>query len=381
MSPNHIGGFMARFSIATDDPGTVKLFSSRVALDTRKKTYVSKLTGEEGSSMPFVTKTDMEDGPGDEVTTTLIAKLRGKPAEGQEKLAGRVQKLSRATHKMRIDKHRVAVNVGDIMDQKRVTYSLPTQVRARLSDWLAEICDEQALMTASGARGDGEEYQHYPIGYGGFPNPLRAPDANHYMVYDGSRTVASLTAGDTLSTLVLDKLKLRTTKQLGGVDQGKPIKMEPVNVGGGKYFLYMAAPESMFDLRRDEGPSGWLTLEKARMAAVGNDTPIVKTAKILHNNVLVDEMETVVKFSTGYGAGATLPSVRNLFFGANAVAIAWGSKSRKEDGNRFEFMDADEDYGEEDVMVVRMVAGWDKCTYLGQDFGVIANDLSFTKST
>lgn len=373
---------MARFQIATDDPGAVKLWSSRVALDTRKKTYVSKLTGEEGSSMPFVTKTDMEDGPGDEVTTTLIAKLRGKPAEGNEKLAGRVQKLSRATHKMRIDKHRVAVNVGDIMDQKRVQYSLPNQVRSRMSDWLAEICDEQAIMTASGARGDGDEVQHYPVGYAGFPNAFRAPDAQHYMVYDGSRANAgALTAGDTLSTLVLDKLKLRTTKQLGGIDIGKPIKMEPVQVGGGKYYLYMASPESMFDLRRDEGPSGWLTLEKARMAAVGNDTPIVKGSKILHNNVLVDEMETVVKFGTGYGAGNALGATRNLFFGANAVAVAWGSKERKKDGNRFEFLDADEDYGEEDVIVVRMVAGWDKCNYAGQDFGVIANDISFTKST
>jgi N4-gp56 family major capsid protein len=283
---------------------------------------------------------------------------------------------------MRIDKHRVAVNVGDIMDQKRVQYSLPNQVRSRMSDWLAEICDEQAIMTASGARGDGDEVQHYPVGYEGFPNAFRAPDAQHYMVYDGSRAnAAALTAGDTLSTLVLDKLKLRTTKQLGGIDIGKPIKMEPVQVGGGKYFLYMASPESMFDLRRDEGPSGWLTLEKARMAAVGNDSPIVKGSKIMHNNVLVDEMETVVKFGTGYGAGGALGATRNLFFGANAVAVAWGSKERKKDGNRFEFLDADEDYGEEDVIVVRMVAGWDKCNYAGQDFGVIANDISFTKST
>lgn len=373
---------MARFSIATDDPGAVKLWSSRVALDTRKKTYVSKLTGEEGSSMPFITKADMEDGPGDEVTTTLIAKLRGKPAEGQEKLAGRVQKLSRATHKMRIDKHRVAVNVGDIMDQKRVTYSLPNQVRGRMSDWLAEICDEQAIMTASGSRGDGDEIQHYPTGYGGFPNAFRVPDAAHYAIYDGNRAnAAALTAGDTLGTVVIDKLKLRTSKQLGDVAGGKPVKMEPVQINGGKYYLYLASPESMYDLRRETGEAGWLTLEKARMGAVGNDTPIVKTSKILHNGVLIDEIETCVKFNTGYGAGGTLAATRNLFLGANAVAVAWGSKNRKRDGNRFEFMDADEDYGEEDVIVVRMVAGWDKCNYAGMDFGVIANDLSFTKST
>jgi N4-gp56 family major capsid protein len=367
-----------RTQILPTDPSAVKAWASKVALDTRKKTYFNAMTGEEGSAMPVVRKTDLEAGPGDEVSTTLIAKIRAKPIEGQEKLAGRAQKLSSFVHKMRIDKHRQAINVGDVMDQKRVKWNIADQARDRLSDYLAEIYDEQITMTASGARGIGDEIQHYPLGYAGFPNAFSAPDAQHVVYFDGSRAnAAAMTSGDKLQTNVIDKLVVKAKKQIGGAPD-KAVKMVPVNAEGQKAFIYLTGPEGMYDIRRETGEAGWLAMEKAKATAVGAKSPIFQGGAALYNGVVIDESQTIVKFDTtaaggSYGAIA----MRSLFLGANAVAVAHGTKSQR-DGMRYELSEDDEDYGEEGIIIVRMIAGFSKPKYAGLDFGCIANDISYT---
>lgn len=381
---------MARTTVLPSDPSARKVWSSKIALDSTKKNYFARLTGAEGSYMPIITKTDLETKAGDEVTTTLIAKLRGKPAEGAEKLEGRELKLSTASHKMRIDKHRQAVNLGDVMDQKRVEYSIADQARDRLSDYMAEINEEQIVMTAAGGRGIGDEIEHYEIGYAGFPNPFRAPDSDHVMYFDGSRAnPAAMTSGDKLSTAVIDKLVLRAKKQRGGVAQGRSVRMEKVSHEGGQHFIYVACPESMHDLRREVGDAGWLTLEKAKMTALGNKSPVVTGADAYYNGVALNECDTCVKFgnTTAGGSYGVNNIARNLFLGANAVAVAYGTRGQR--GNvRYQLMESDLDHGEEDVIVVRMIAGFDKTRYSpdgnpanGRDFGLIVNDVAFTPAS
>ena len=367
-----------RTQVLPSDPSAVKAWASKVALDTKKKTFYNSHTGEEGSAMPVIRKTDLESGPGDQVTTTLIAKIRAKPIEGQEKLAGRAQRLASFTHKMLIDKHRQAVNVGDVMDQKRVRWNIADQARDRLSDYLAEIYDEQITMTAAGGRGIGDEIQHYPIGYGGFPNAFVAPDAQHLVYFDGSRAnAAALTSADKLQTNVLDKLIVKAKRQIGGAPD-KAVKMVPVEANGQKCFIYVTGAEGMYDLRREVGEAGWLAIEKAKATAVGAKSPIFQGGAALYNGVLVEEVQTVVKFDTTVAGGSYgAPAIRSLLLGANAVAVAHGTKSQR-DGMRYELSEDDEDYGEEGIIIVRMIAGFSKPRYQGMDFGVIANDIAFT---
>lgn len=369
-----------RTQVLPSDPSAVKAWATKVALDTRKKTFFNAMTGEEGSSMPVIRKTDLETGPGDQVTTSLIAKIRAKPIEGQEKLAGRAQKLNSFTHKMLIDKHRQAINVGDVMDQKRTKWNIADQARDRLSDYLAEIYDEQVTMTASGGRGIGNEVQHYPLGYLGFPNAFVAPDSQHVVYFDGSRAnPAAITAADKLGTNVLDKLIVKAKRQIGG-QPDQAVKMVPIDTEGQKCFIYLTGPEGLYDLRREVGEAGWLAVEKAKATAVGAKSPIFQGGSALYNGCIVDETQTIVKWDTtsaggSYGAQA----MRSLFLGANAVAVAHGTKSQK-DGMRYELTEDDEDYGEEGIIIVRMIAGFSKPRYQGMDFGVIANDISFTSA-
>lgn len=367
---------MARTQILPTDPGAVKIWETDVAVDTKKKSFFESMTGTEKDALPVVRKTSLESGPGDEVTTYLIAKLKGKPIEGSEKLEGREKKLSHFTDKMRIDKHRQAINVGDIMDQKRVPYDIAEQAKSRISDWAAEVHDEQIVMTLSGSRGVGDEVQHYPVGYAGWPNAFLVPDAAHLQVGDGTKVKATLTAGDILSTDVIDKANLKAKKMLGDVEGGKAVRMTPIDVDGGKHFIFMTGAEGMYDLRRNTGDAGWLTLEKAKAAAVGAKSPIFQGGNAYYNGVLIDEAQTIVKFSD-YGAGSNVNAMRSLFLGAHAVAVAFGVKGQKR-GTRYELGSSDLDHGEEDVITLRIIAGYKKCQYNGMDFGLISVDHAYS---
>lgn len=367
---------MARTTILPTDPGAVKKWETEVSVEMTKKSAFTKMTGGEKSALPVVRKTSLESGAGDEVTMYLIAKLVGKPREGSEKLAGFEDKLNHHTDKLRIDKHRKAVNVGDVMDQKRVPYDIAEQAKARLSDWAAEVHDEQITMTASGARGAGSEIQHYPTTYTGFPNAFEAPDTGHRQIYDGTVAYGSLvTATHKLGLGVIDAAVLKAKKMIGDINGGNAIKMTPCAVDGGKHFVFLTGAEGNYDLRREVGDAGFLTLEKAKMAAEGSKGVIFTGGKWYYNGVLGDEVQTIVKFNDG-GAG-TVPVMRSLFLGAHAVAVAYGTKGQQ-NGSRYELKDSDLDHGEEEVVVIRLIAGYKKCRFNSMDAGMLSVDHTYT---
>jgi N4-gp56 family major capsid protein len=369
---------MARTSILPTDAAAVKVWSAKVALDAKKKSFWEKMTGGEEDALPVVAKTELESGPGDEVTTTLIAKLRGKPIEGSEKGEGREQKLSHYTQKFRIDKHRQLVNVGDVMSQKRVGFQIGAQVRARLADYMAEVSDELCHMYAAGGRGVGDEIQHYPLGYAGFPNAFTAPDSAHLLIGDGLTTATLTGSGKTnMSTAIIDRALVRSKKMMG-VETGNGARMVPVNTEGEKCFVMLTAAESMYDLRREVGDAGWLTLEKAKAASVGAKSPIFMGGDAYYNGVLVTEHETCVKHAVHTSNGTVVvPTVRNLFLGAHAISVAHGMKGQR-GGVRYELTDSDLDHGEEEVIITRMIAGFEKNRFNGMDFGVQSVDTAYT---
>lgn len=369
---------MARTQILPTDPGAVKLWETEVANEQTKKSKFTKMTGTEKAKMPVVRKTSLEDGPGDEVTMYLIAKMVGKPREGAEKIAGYEKKLNHFTDKLRIDKHRQAVNCGDIMDQKRVPYDIAEQCKARLSDYAAEVHDEQITMTASGSRGVGPEIQHYPVGYAGFPVAFSAPDAAHRIVYDGSIAYNALVAAThKMCTLVIDAAALSATKMLGDVNSGKAAKMTPCQIdGGAEQFVMLTGAESMFDLRREVGEAGYLTMQKALMTQEGKKNTIFSGGDAYYNDVLIQQVDNIVKFNDA-GAGANVNAMRTLFLGAHAVCVAYGTKGQSR-GTRYELTESDLDHGEEEVLVMRLIAGYKKSQFNSMDFGVIAIDHTYT---
>lgn len=367
---------MARTTILPTDPNKRKAWAATVADDSIKEQYFSRLIGEEGSYSAIVKKTDTEKGAADEVVTALVAKLRGAPITEGQKLAGKEFKLQHAAHTMRINEFRHGVNVGARIEQSRVGYNLRKQGREKLTDYIKELYEEVICMALSGARGVGDEIQHFPTDYTGYPNALRAPGASHLLVgKDGNRIKGTLTADDKLYLGTVNKLRTKAKKMLGG-QPDKAVKMAPINKGGKKCFVLGTLPEGIQDIRDDVGAQGWFEAQKALVTNVGKDAELFKGGAGWFNGVVIDEMETGVKFGD-YGATNNIAAARSLFMGANAGFIAHGTKGQA-DGLSVTLDEDTEDRKHDAILFFEMIFGADKTAFNGMDYGLITVDHAFT---
>lgn len=367
---------MARTSILPTDPNKRKAWAATVAEDSAKEQYFSRLIGEEGSYSAIVKKTDAEKGAADEIVTALVAKLRGAPIIEGQKLAGREFRLQHASHTMRINEFRHGVNIGARIEQSRVGYNLRKQGREKLTDYIKELYEEVTCMALSGARGTGDEIQHFGTDYVGYPNALRAPDAAHlYVGTGGALAKATLTAGDKLNLASINKLRTKAKKMLGG-QPDKAVKMSQLTMAGKKVYVLAVSPEGIQDIRDDSGNQGWFEAQKALTTAIGKDSEIFKGGAGMFNGVLVDEMETCVKFND-YGAGANIPAARSLFMGANAGFVAHGTKGMA-DGMTVALDEDSDDRKHDAILFFEMIFGADKSAYNSMDYGLISVDHAFT---
>lgn len=367
---------MARTTILPSDPNKRKAWSATVAQDSAKEQYFSRLVGEEGSYSAIIKKTDTEKGAADEIVTALVAKLRGAPIIENQKLEGREFKLQHAAHTMRINEFRHGVNIGARIEQTRVGYNLRKQGREKLTDYIKEMYEEIICCAMSGARGVGAEIQHLEADYAGYPNALRAPDAAHlYVGKAGDKVKNTLVAGDVLALSTINKLRTKAKKMLGG-QPDKAVKMAPISMGGKKVFCLATCPEGIQDIRDDAGAQGWFEAQKALTTAIGKESEIFKGGAGMFNGVLVDEMETCVKFAD-YGAGANVPAARSLFLGSNAGFIAHGTKGMA-DGMTVALDEDTADRKHDAILFFEMIFGADKTAFNGMDYGLISVDHAFT---
>lgn len=366
---------MARTTILPNDPNKRKAWAAAVAEDAAQKQYFARLQGPEGSRSAVIKKTELEKGAGDEVTTALVAKLQGRARREGEKLAGSEHKLQHAAHTMRINEHRHGVNVGARIEQSRVGYNLKKQGREKLTEYIKELYEHTIVAAAAGARGIGDELHTLEPDYAGYPNALRTPDAAHlYVGTAGDKAKGTLVAGDRMALTTVNKLRTKAVKMLGGKD--KPVKMQKVSKGGKDCFILAVCPEVMQDVRDDVGSQGWFEAQKALTAAVGKESEIFKGGAGMFNGVLIDEMEFGIYFSD-YGSGSNLLATRSLFMGANAVAVAHGTKGMA-DGMSVSLDEDLDDRKHDHILFFEMIFGADKTQFEGRDYGMISVDTSYT---
>lgn len=368
---------MARTTILPTDSNKRKAWSAAVAEDAAKTQYFARMQGPEGSRSAVIKKTDLEKGAADEVTTALVAKLRGAPITEGKKLAGQEFRLSHSSHTMRINEFRHGVNIGARIEQSRVGFNLATQGRTKLTEYIKELYEEVITMAACGARGIGDEIQHFDLTYAGYPNALRAPDTAHTFVGRlGDKVKATLAStAETMNLATINKLRTKSKKMLGG-QPDKAVKMTPVSKGGRDVFLLAVPPEVMQDIRDDSGSQGWFEAQKALTTAIGKDAELFKGGAGLFNGVLVDEMETCVKFSD-YGSSNNYAATRSLFLGANAIVTAHGTKGMA-DGMSVGLDEDVDDRKHDHILFFEMIFGADKTVFNSMDYGMISVDTAYT---
>ena len=383
---------MARTTILPTDPNKRKAWAATVAEDAAKDQYFARMEGEEGSRSAVVKKTDLEKGAGDEVITALVAKLRGAPITEGKKLAGQEFKLSTSSHDMRINEFRHGVNVGARIEQQRVGFNLAKQGREKLTEYIKELYEEVIATAASGARGNGSEILHLPTDWVGYPNAYRTPDAPHYFCgAANTETSSNIASTSKVSLSTINKLRTKSKRMFGPAPTAPnatgAVKMVPVSKGGKDVFILSVCPEVMQDIRDDSGTTGWFEAQKYLVANIGKDAEVFKGGAGLWNGILVDEMETNVKFQNNSATGGsnlaynggTVNIARSLFMGANGIVTAHGTKGMA-DGMTVALDEDTDDRKHDNILFFEMIFGADKAQYNGMDYGLVTVDTAYTAS-
>lgn len=367
---------MAQTIVGVGSPLAVKKFGAFMAVDVGRKSYFNRKFMGVGvtSQAPIQILENLENDAGDTITYDLCMQLKTEPTEGDSLLRGNEEDLKLYTDQVSIDQSRFGVNVGGKMTRKRTLHDLRALARARLSDKWARVFDELFFMYLSGARGVNSDYVFNKAYTGRAGNAFVAPDAAHYMQGGVATSKATLAVTDTYDLKLIDRMVARASTMGGGSD-GIPA-IEPMSIDGEEHYVALLHPWQAYDLRVATGTGGWLDLQKAAAAAEGRKNPLFKGGLGMHNNVVIHEHKSVVRFDD-FGAGSNVGAARSLFMGRQAGVVAFGSAGT---GLRFDWNEEQEDRGNQVVISTGSIFGMKKTAFVidgvSRDFGLISADTA-----
>jgi N4-gp56 family major capsid protein len=363
---------MARTIVGLNSPLAVQKYSSALFVDVNRTAYWQKKFTSDSPDAPLPVQrlTQLENDAGDKINFDLSLQLKMEPVEGDDTLEGQEEDLKFYSDDILIDQMRGGVNTGGRMTRKRTLHDLRTVARTRQGEWWVRVFDELHFMYASGARGVNSDFI-FRTSYSGFAgNSLVAPDSEHLMYGGDATSKATVDSADKMTLSVIDKAKTKAT-MMGGGTEGTP-QIQPIMVDGEEAYCLLMNPWQEYDLRTATTTGGWLDIQKSLATSLGKNSPIIKGALGMHNNVVLHSHKSVIRFSD-YGSGSNVKAARSLFIGRQALACAFGSSGG---GLRFDWNEESRDNGNQAVITTGAIFGVKKVRFNSKDFGLIAIDTA-----
>lgn len=365
--------------VGLGDPKAIQKYSGLLAVDVPRESFwgSSMMSKGEVPKAPIQRLDDLEDEHGDRISFDLRMQFRGQMTEGDDVAEDDAEDMKFASDVVYIDQMRKVADTGGRMTKQRTLHNLRSLARDGLTEIFARAFDEMITIYLSGARGINADMV-WPLGWAGRANnAITAPDTQHLMYGGAATSKASMVAGDTMSKILLDKLRTKAAMMGGGSSQIPAI--QPVSVKGGKKFVVVMTPPQEHALRNDTGTSGWFEITKALTTAVGRESPIYQNALGEYRDMVLQMHKTVIRFSD-YGAGANVNAARGLFLGRQAGLIAFTNAGT---GMPFKWVEKDKDGENKLLIFAGAMVGFKKSTFkiptTGStlDFGVIAFDTAY----
>lgn len=363
--------------IGVNDPQAVKKWATSMAVSISKESwFTSRFVGAgEESRTPIQQVTDLESGPGDEVTFDLLMPMSMEPRIGDQSLDGHEQDMKYYTDKMRIDQVRGGVNAGGRMTQKRTLRNLRREAKRLMKDWWVRLLDELYFIYLSGTIGNGLSTRLLSSTNAIFNvNALTAPDSMHQMWGGTSTSKASVTSSDGMTLRLIDRAVAKAETM--GADGSDELSMVKCNVDGNETYIGLMHTFQFDALKSSTSTGQWLDIQKAAAAAQGQGNPLFKGTLGEYNGVGLFKHRNAIRFSD-YGAGANLPAARALFLASQAGMISYGDNGG---GTRYKWTEVEKDHGNQVAIGSYAIMGIKKSTYknkdstVTRDFGVFALD-------
>lgn len=370
---------MAQTSFGSGHALEQTVWAKSLWVESLKETVASDYIGKEDTNIIQI-KDDLKKDGGAKVRIGLRLQLNGPGISGDSTLEGNEEALQTAHDDVYIDQLRHAVLVVGDMSQQRVAFDKRKEAKSGLADWWSARFDTMIFNQLGGNTGQTD------VRYTGMqaaiaPHGISAATAqtSHAIISDyggGAGNLnaneAALASGDVFDLAYVDRARVRARTVSPAIRMAK--------VGGARRYVCFVHPLSVYDMRRGVSAGQWLDIQKAAMSGgkIG-DNPIVTGALGEHNNTLLVEAQRVpygdntgpsTEFHTDMGAaGDSTDTVRNIFCGAQAAALAIG---RASDGlPRMKWTEKLKDYENQYGIAAASILGVKKMTFNSKDLSTI----------
>lgn len=354
---------MSTTSFSSASNLAIKVWSRKAFSDAVKATLYGKLTGK--SDRSIIQVKDELKSEGDRIRFGLRALPTGIGVQDDETLEGNEEGLDFKDFDLYLGEKRHAIKVDLNLSAQRTMFNVRQEAKDALQEWLEEYLDTTFIeyITGIGMGATAAISKYHPRGVLG-GNALLAPSADR-IVFGGTGVTsrAGLTASDTMSLSVLDKIAER-------LKLANPT-MRKAQFGGKSCWVVILHPYQVNDMRTNTGSGQWLDLQKAAMmGGKVSDNPIWGEALGMYRDMLLIESTRVPTFSNG-GAGGNVQGARAVVLGAQSGVVAHGRDT--DENGKMKLVERTFDYGKRYGVGVTLIWGMAKTRFNGQsDFGSFA---------
>lgn len=352
---------MAETQFGTNDNLTVKTWERKLFQEALKATWFNKFIGT-GSDSLCQKLTNLEKGPGDRIRVGLRMQLTGAGIQGQATQEGNEESLTTYSDDLVVDYLKHAVRMDNSISKQRVAFDIREEMMAGLRDWWADRFDTSFFNQLCGNTGQADTR------YTGNQATI-APSAARLIcssVGGGDTTEASLSATTTFSFNFAD------IDRAVAIAKTAAVPIRPIMVNGNAHYVCFIHPYSVYQLRRNTATNNFMDI--ARQALAGNvaagKAAIYDGALGVYNNVILHEAIRIPIITGTPASGAAAAFRRNVFCGAQALALGFGQTSGINDNAGW--VEKKFDYDDSLGVKAGKIFGIKKTVFNSVDFATIA---------
>ena len=306
----------------------------------------------------------------------LIADVHGGGVFGDNTLDGRFRELESSWLRVGFDQIRNGMITKGRVDEQKSVIQTRKQFRKKMSRWLAETLEDQAVLTASGIS--------YAFNTDGSPRvtpsgqdpwtaleyaaDVSAPTKNRHVRWVKDTGFA---AGDTTAVAATDLPTYAMIPELEALASTR--RITPIRIDGEEYYVWLVHKNTMAKLWQDDAFRRIVTDAHTR----GPNNPIFKGAKVTMNNLLIkpyNRTYNTLGAASGskWGSSGTVNASRSLLLGAQALAMV--------DLGAVNWEEESKDMKARWALAIDKMVGWYKPTFKSsytntvEDFSTIAVD-------
>lgn len=348
---------MSQTNFGPNHPLAVKVWSKKLGVEARRKTYFGKFVGTKADSL-IMEKTELKKSAGDKITCGLKVQMQGDGVLGDATLEGNEEALQFYDDSLVIDQLRHAARSKGKMSEQRVPYNIRSENMDSLSDWFARREDTAMFNHLCGNTAETR------LAYTG-NNAVTAPTANRILRAGNVTNDEDITSSNKFKLQHIDVAKQRAIT--ANTTDGTGPLIRPIRMGGKDWYVMFLHDYQVTDLRTEVNASGldWQDLQLAAMQGGDiKDNPIFTGALGAYNGVILHETPYVtqgVNSSTGESVSNTR---RAVLCGAQAAMCAYGGDSGP---SRYSWKEELFDYGNQLGVSAGAISGMKKCKYVPED--------------